>query len=141
MFPFPCLLKRSGDGGLRVRRVSIFLLVKPLSLPLSLPSLSYLAVETVGSVYVVSAGAPEPCSPGVDPAALLCEVALRCRDAVAAFTALGQPVQAQMGMHVGPIVGKSIGFRVIGPTNNGQGLYVRRHWSICLYPSCPKCFD
>ena len=100
------------------------------------------AVETVGSVYVVSAGAPEPCAPGVDPAALLCEVALRCRDAVAAFTALGQPVQAQMGMHVGPIVGKSIGFRVvIGPTNNGQGLYVRRHWSICLYPSCPKCFD
>ena len=64
------------------------------------------AVETVGSVYVVSAGAPEPCAPGVDPPALLCEVAMRCRDAVAAFTALGQPVQAQMGMHVGPIVGK-----------------------------------
>ena len=59
----------------------------------------------MGSVYVVSAGAPEPCAPGVEPAVLLCEVALRCRNAVATFGALGQPVAAQMGIHVGPIVG------------------------------------
>ena len=68
-------------------------------------------METVGSVYVVSCGAPEPCAPGVDPAELLCVVALRCRDAVLSFDALGEPVRAQLGLHVGPIVGKRSLFR------------------------------
>ena len=63
-------------------------------------------VETVGSVYVVSANAPEPCARGVDPAELLCVVALRCRDAVLSFDARGEPVRAQLGLHVGPIVGE-----------------------------------
>ena len=63
------------------------------------------SVETVGSVYVISCNAPEPCAPGVDPAELLCVVALRCRDALDTFTAMGRPVRVQLGLNVGPIVG------------------------------------
>ena len=63
------------------------------------------SVETVGSVYVISAGVPEPCAPGVDAAELLAVVALRVRDAVGAFSALGRPIEAKLGMHAGPIVG------------------------------------
>jgi len=73
-------------------------------------------VETVGSVYVVSCGAPEPCAPGVDPAELLCVVALRCRDAVLNFDADGEPVRALLGLHVGPIVGAFLEYYVCDTT-------------------------
>ena len=79
------------------------LLIAPRPPP---PRLDRVSVETVGTEYVISAGAPEPCAPGVDPAELLCEVALRCRDAVRRFNALGQPVRARMGLNAGPIVGE-----------------------------------
>ena len=73
-------------------------------------------METVGSVYVVSANAPEPCARGVDPAELLCMVALRCRDAVRGFDVLGEPVRALLGLHVGPLVGAYASFEyVISP--------------------------
>ena len=62
-------------------------------------------METVGAVYVISCNAPEPCAPFVNPVELLCTVALRCRDAVSTFKALGRPVRVQLGVNVGPIVG------------------------------------
>ena len=69
----------------------------------------------MGSVYVVSANAPEPCARGVDPAELLCVVALRCRDAVRGFDAAGEPVGALLGLHVGPLVGAFLSIPATDP--------------------------
>ena len=84
-----------------------------------------LSVETVGSVYVISCGAPEPCAPGVDPAELLAAVALRCRSALATFSVLGRPVRAQLGLHAGPIVGAA------GDPSGGKKLKRRLRLKTC----------
>ena len=62
--------------------------------------------ESVGPVYVVTSGVPEPCP---DHAAVLAGLALRCRDAVGLFAASGQPLGLKMGINTGEIIGGVIG--------------------------------
>ena len=62
--------------------------------------------ESLGSIYVVTAGVPEPCP---DHASVLAGLALRCRDAAGLYAAHGRPLGLKMGLHSGEIIGGIIG--------------------------------